>query len=317
MNFRTEIKLQKEYDQINYKSELLLIGSCFSENIYTKFNYFKFKAFHNPFGILFHPKAIEKLISNVFEKKIYTSKDVFELNERWHCFDAHSNLSDSNKEELINQLNSTITFTNQKLSLATHVIITLGTAWIYRHIESQNIVANCHKVPQNNFSKELLSIDEISNSLDNIIRHLQKFNPKMNIVFTVSPVRHLKDGFLENSQSKAHLLAAIHKVISSNISGGNNFYFPSYEIMLDDLRDYRFYKSDMLHPNQSAIDYIWELFKGVWINDNTLSIIKEVDIVQKGLSHKPFNKNSLSHQQFLAKLQVKIQDLKDQHNISF
>lgn len=317
MHFRTEIKLQKEYNQIDYKSQLLLFGSCFSENIYTKFDYFKFKAFHNPFGILFHPKAIEKLISNVFEKKIFTSEDVFELNERWHCFDAHSNLSNSNKEVLINQLNSAITLTNQKLRTATHVIITLGTAWIYRHIESQNMVANCHKVPQNNFSKELLSVDEISSSLENVICNLQKLNPKMNIVFTLSPVRHLKDGFLENSQSKAHLLTAIHKVINSNIHKGQNFYFPSYEIMIDDLRDYRFYKSDMIHPSETAIDYIWEQFKGVWINDNALTTMKEVDIIQKGLSHKPFNSSALPHQQFLAKLQAKIQNLKGQHNISF
>ncbi len=317
MNFRTEIKLQKERDQVDYNAQLFLIGSCFSENIYKKLDHFKFDVFHNPFGILFHPKAIEKLILNIYHKNKYSLKDIFQLNERWHCFDAHSNLSSSNKEELVNRLNLAIDSSYQKLSKASHVFITLGTAWIYRHNESRDIVGNCHKVPQNKFSKEILSVDEIVSSLDNIVNHLNKFKPNINIIFTVSPVRHIKDGFSENARSKAHLLAAIHAVVSSNLPKRNNFYFPAYEIMLDDLRDYRFYKSDMLHPNTTAIDYIWNQFHHVWINEHATSIMKEVDAVQKGLAHKPFNIQTEQHQQFLANLKTKIQTLKTQHNISF
>ncbi|GAG96622.1 unnamed protein product, partial [marine sediment metagenome] len=196
-------------------------------------------------------------------------------------------------------------------------IITLGTAWVYRFIETNELVGNCHKVPQKKFLKELLSIDEIVVSLENIISLIKDFNPKTTILFTVSPVRHLKDGFIENSQSKAHLLAAIHQVIENTTSGARIHYFPSYEIMLDDLRDYRFYKRDMIHPNLTAIDYIWEKFQQAWLDDKTTSIMKEVDTIQKGLAHIPFNPKSEQHQQFLKNLQHKIQVLKKLHNILF
>lgn len=261
--------------------------------------------------------AIEKVISNAFEKSYYTTEDLLELNERWHCFDAHSQLSSPSKEKLLSRLNSALKETNEKLTKATHVIITLGTAWVYRHIKTEHIVGNCHKVAQKNFSKELLSIEDIAGSLKRMIKLLENFNPKMNILFTVSPVRHLKDGFVENSQSKAHLLTAIHEVISNNPNIVNTSYFPSFEIMMDDLRDYRFYDRDLIHPNPMAIDYIWDRFKEVWIDKNALSIMKQVEEVQKGLMHKPFNENSDQHQEFLKILQNKIQKLKSQHQISF
>jgi len=314
MNFRTNIQLQKERNQIDYNSKLLLIGSCFSENIYHKLNYFKFNAFSNPFGILFNPIAIEKLITNAINRKEYSEKDIFQLNERWHCFDAHSDLSSSNKDELLQNLNTKILSTNKQLSEASHITITLGTAWVYRFIESDTIVGNCHKVPQKKFLKEFLSVEEISASLENICALLKDVNPTVNIIFTVSPVRHLKDGFVENSQSKAHLISAIHQVINKN---NQKYYFPSYEIMLDDLREYRFYNSDMLHPNETAINYIWEQFQLVWVDEKVATIMNEVESIQRGLAHKPFNPNSEQHQQFLVALQQNITSLKNNYNISF
>ncbi|MBG7630366.1 MAG: GSCFA domain-containing protein, partial [Bacteroidetes bacterium] len=258
MNFRTNIQLKAERNQIDYSSTLLLIGSCFSENISKKLAYHKFQTHSNPFGILFNPIAIENFITNAINKTAYTERDIFQLNERWHCFDAHSDLSATDKNELINNLNEAITNTNQHLSESSHIIITLGTAWMYRFIETDTIVGNCHKVPQKKFLKELLTIEDIVASLENICTLIKDLNPSANILFTVSPVRHLKDGFVENAQSKAHLISAIHQVINEK---NQLFYFPSYEIMMDDLRDYRFYASDMVHPNQTAIDYIWEQFK--------------------------------------------------------
>ncbi|WP_372765732.1 GSCFA domain-containing protein [Lutibacter sp.] len=313
MNFRTNIQLQKEENQIDYASKLLLIGSCFSENISKKLAYYKFDVASNPFGILFNPKAIETLIENSLNEKIYTDRDVFLLNERWHCFDSHSDLSAVAKNELIFNLNSAIKSTNKQLSESTHIIITLGTAWVYRFIETNAIVGNCHKVPQKKFVKELLSIEEISVSLKNICNRISEVNPKATIIFTVSPVRHIKDGFVENSQSKAHLISAIHETISIV----NGRYFPSFEMMMDDLRDYRFYNSDMIHPNETAVDYIWEHFMRAWINENTASIMKEVYSIQKGLAHKPFNPNSEQHLKFLLDLNQKIQVLKNNYNIKF
>lgn len=314
MNFRTNIQLQKERNQIDYASQLLLIGSCFSENISKKLNYFKFNTYSNPFGILYNPKAIEFLIANAINRTKYTENNIFQLNERWHCFDAHSDLSATNKNELLSNLNAAIELTNKQINKSTHIIITLGTSFVYRFIETDSIVGNCHKVPQKKFLKEILSVKKIIASLENIIVLIKSVNSKVNIIFTVSPVRHLKDGFVENAQSKAHLLSAIHQIIDKRKL---LYYFPSYEIMLDDLRDYRFYKNDMIHPNDTAIDYIWEQFLNVWIHENSTSIMGEVDSIQKDLAHKPFNPNSEQHKLFLAKLQTKIQVLKKHHNISF
>jgi len=313
VNFRTNIQLQKEENQIDYASKLLLIGSCFSENISKKLAYYKFDVDSNPFGILFNPKAIENLILNSLNEKIYTDKDVFLLNERWHCFDAHSDLSATDKNELLENLNNAIKSTNKRIHESTHIIITLGTSWIYKLIETNAIVGNCHKVPQKKFVKELLSVDEISASLKNICHQILAINPKATVIFTVSPVRHIKDGFVENSLSKAHLISAILKTLGE-VDGK---YFPSHEIMMDDLRDYRFYNSDMIHPNEPAIDYIWEHFKHVWIQENTFSIMKEVDNIQKGLAHKPFNPNSEEFKKFTQTLQSKIHKLEQDFNISF
>jgi len=316
MNFRTNITLQKERNQINYHSNLLLIGSCFSENISKKLAYYKFQTHSNPFGILFNPIAIETFITNAINKKKYTEKDVFQLNERWHCFDAHSDLSATDKNDLLNNLNEGVSNTNKQLRESSHIIITLGTAWMYRFIETDTIVGNCHKVPQKKFLKELLTVEEIVASLDNICTLIKSINPTVNVIFTVSPVRHLKDGFVENAQSKAHLISAIHQLIGT-LSGVEVFYFPSYEIMLDDLRDYRFYANDMVHPNETAIDYIWEQFKQVWIAENTHQIMIEVENIQKGLAHKPFNPNSVQHHTFLKNLQQKITDLNNNHSVQF
>lgn len=322
MNFRTNIQLQKEENQIDYASKLLLIGSCFSENISKKLAYYKFDATNNPFGNLFNPKAIETLILNSLNEKAYTEKDIFLLNECWHCFDAHSDLSATDKNELLHNLNLTIKSTNNRLKEATHIIITLGTSWTYRFTETDAIVGNCHKVPQKKFAKELLSVDEIVASLENICRNVSEASSNATVVFTVSPVRHIKDGFVENSLSKAHLITAINQLIGFQCEkigplSGAEVYFPSYEIMMDDLRDYRFYNSDMVHPNETAIDYIWEHFKHVWMAENTASNMKEVDSIQKGLAHKPFNPDSQQHKAFLADLQQKIHVLEKKLRIQF
>ncbi len=314
MNFRTNIQLKKERNQIDYDSKLMLFGSCFSENIHKKLAYFKFNTASNPFGILFNPIAIESLITNAINLKKYTEKDIFQLNERWHCFDAHSDMSAVEKSELLNNLNSAITGTHKQLTEASHLIITLGTAWVYRFIETDTIVGNCHKIPQKKFLKELLLTKEITASLDNIITLVKSINPSLNIIFTVSPVRHLKDGFVENAQSKAHLLTAIHQITTTK---NQLFYFPSYEIMLDDLRDYRFYASDMLHPNDTAIAYIWEQFQMVWVAEKALLTMKEVETIQRGLAHRPFNPASEQHKNFLSSLKEKKERLFKNHQISF
>ena len=193
---------------------------------------------------------------------------------------------------------------------ASHFIITYGTSWVYRLRQAQpdslSIVANCHKVPQNQFDKEILSVEIIENSIKNTINLIQSINPNCNFIFTISPVRHIKDGFVENQRSKAHLITAIQ---NSQLATCNSIYFPSYEIKMDELRDYRFYADDMLHPSQSAIDYIWIRFFENYVSESEFGLMNQVCEIQRALKHRPFNPNSESHQKFLANLEAKIEQL--------
>lgn len=313
MQLQTQLSFQKAKTPINYESRLLLLGSCFSEHIGSKLEYYQFQALQNPFGILFHPKAIENLIDRAVHEKQYRAEEVFLENERWHCFDAHSDLSSATEMELLSKLNTGLSVTLQRLRVATHVVITLGTAWTYRHMEQNLTVANCHKIPQKAFSKQLLPVAAISKSLERIVESVRSINKKVQFIFTVSPVRHLKDGFVANQRSKAHLIAAVHDVLNSPFLKGQGTYFPSYELLMDELRDYRFYTADMLHPNEVAIQYIWEKFIQVHNSQETQTTMGKVDAVQKGLAHRAFNPNSVQHQQFLKSLKAKITYLQKKH----
>lgn len=316
MQFTTKIPIQKSYFPIDYDSKILLLGSCFAENIGEKFEYFKFQTVVNPFGIIFNAVSLEKLINRIVNKIEFSEKDIFFQNDLWHCYEVHSELSNPNKNTFLNSLNELINSTTQQLKDSTHIIITLGTSWVYRlrqaQSDSDGVVSNCHKVPQKQFIKELLTIHQIEESIESIISLVHSVNPNCKFIFTVSPVRHIKDGFVENTLSKAHLISAIHKVINYQLSNAN--YFPSYEIMMDELRDYRFYTSDMLHPNQVAIDYIWERFTETNFEENTIATMQEVETIQKGLAHRPFNPNSEKHLTFLANLDKKMQAIQNQNS---
>jgi hypothetical protein len=304
MQFTTKIPIEKYQNPITYESKIMALGSCFAENMSEKFEYFKFQNTVNPFGIIFNSVSIEKLVNRIVNKIEFTEKDIFFHNDLWHCYEVHSKLSNPNKEKFLKELNLLLFQSFSSLIQTSHIIITYGTSWVYKNIESNEIVANCHKVPQKQFTKEILSIENIEKSIQNTIALIQKVNPNCNFIFTVSPVRHIKDGFVDNTLSKSNLISAIHnsQFITHN-------YFPSYEIMMDELRDYRFYASDMLHPNQTAIDYIWERFSENYISDESQKVIEEVDSIQKSLLHRSFNPNSESHQKFLKNLQQKINTL--------
>ncbi len=303
MEFRTQISIKSGEPKIGYASKVLLLGSCFVENIGKKLEYYKFPNLLNPFGILFHPAAILNLLKRVESDHIFTEADVFYHNELWHCYQAHSDLNAVEKEEILNKLNAAVLKTRQFLESATHVIITPGTAWGYSLKETGEVVANCHKVPQVNFRKELT---EVKNALFEAVAIVKDLNPMAQVIFTVSPVRHLKDGFIENQLSKAKLITAIQEIVAIEKQSS---YFPSYEIMMDELRDYRFYAEDMVHPNEVAVNYIWEKFREGWITSEASGIMKQVDTIQKGLLHRPFNETSKAHQKFRKDLQQKIENL--------
>jgi hypothetical protein len=303
MKLTTPIKLSRQNPPINYSSKVLLLGSCFAQNMGEKLEYYKFQQCTNPFGILFHPVAIEKLIARAVNQNWFTSKDIFLQNEQWHCFLAHSKLSNTSEEDLISALNSALEKLRFSLLEASHVVFTFGTAWVYKHLEKDTIVANCHKVPQKEFVKQLLSPDDVSDVLLGIETKLRTINPTCSIINTVSPVRHIKDGLIENSRSKAHLIAGVQEIVSPDKF---NYYFPSYEIMMDELRDYRYYKEDLIHPNQTAIAIIWNAFTGSWICPETAALQKKIATIQSGILHTPFNENSKAHIHFKKDLEVQI-----------
>jgi lysophospholipase L1-like esterase len=303
MKLQTQIPLSPEDHKIDYDSKVLLLGSCFSENIGGKLEYYKFQNLQNPFGIIFHPLPIEYLIHRALSSEDFNETDIFQQDGLWHCMEVHSLISHKDKDAFLRILNQRLADLSEYLKTATHIIITYGTARGYRKLTSGSIVANCHKLPQKEFVKEITSVGSIAESIENISGALKTINPNIRIIFTVSPVRHLKDGFIENTQSKAHLIAGIHEI---NRGNNNISYFPSYELMMDELRDYRFYSEDMLHPNTTAVAVIWDRFAGVWIDPSTEPIQKEIAAIRSGLEHRPFNPDSHDYKAFRQKLQQKI-----------
>ncbi len=318
MKLQTEIPLKPEENQIDYSSKILLLGSCFSENIGGKFDYYKFQNLQNPFGIIFNPVSIERLIVRAIDNVAFSEEDIFQHNEIWKCFEAHSELSSLEMNEFLHNLNTALQNLREAFFSSTHIIFTFGTSWVYRNTESNEIVANCHKLPQQNFTKELLSIETISKSIQNIFDRISEINPNATIINTVSPVRHIKDGFTENTLSKAHLISAIHHSLSLRAQSRSLCYFPSFEIMMDELRDYRFYAEDMLHPNKTAIEIIWQKFSEVWISSETNSFKKKSPNIQSGLLHRSFNPQSAEHLQFLENCNRKFLQLKNSfHTFNF
>jgi hypothetical protein len=310
MKFRTEIAIQKQDNQIDYNSDIVLFGSCFTENMEKHLSYFKFQNISNSHGILFNPKSIERAIHDCVVKKEYTQNDLSYFDDVWMSFNHHTKFSSVYLTKILEQINTNITNTHKALVNASHILITLGTSWVYRYKKTENLVANCHKIPQRNFEKEIISIDENTSILKQIISDIQQINANASIIFTVSPVRHIKDGFVENTQSKARLHTAIHNVIDNR----STYYFPSFEIMMDDLRDYRFYNNDLLHPNEIAMEYIWEKFKDTWISTDSYSLMKEINSIQKSLMHKPFREDSEKHQIFLKNLNEKISEVSKKYD---
>ncbi len=310
MKLQTKIPIASNQPAIDYDSKIVLLGSCFVENIGDKLSYAKFQTLQNPFGILFHPKAIENIIERALLDNSFTEEDVFFKNKRWYCFEMHSSINAIHKKDFLVLINKKLAELKVYLLNSTHIVLTYGSGWVYRFIKSQKLVANCFKIPQKEFKKELLNVSDINSSLSNVISLIKEINPKASIITTVSPIRHLKDGFVDNNLSKAHLITAIHQVLSSESLLKTLFYFPSYEMMMDELRDYRFYEEDMIHPNNTAVNIIWEAFNKAWISSETVPLQKAILAIQSSLEHKPFNPNSEDHLLFIRNLEAKISLIK-------
>jgi len=313
MQFHLELPTLKYDFQLSHSDKIITIGSCFSEEIANKLDKFKFQILKNPFGIVFHPFAIKNALERCINLDFYTKNEVFKQNEIFFNWDFHSKFNQLDEELFLESINKTVKETHEFLKDCSVVFITLGTSFVYELKENNKIVANCHKVSSSNFNKKLLSESEIQICLMEIVANLNKFNAKIKIIFTVSPVRHIKDGIVENNVSKGRLLSTIYEINKEK----NTYYFPSYELMIDDLRDYRFFKEDLIHPNEMALNYIWEKFSISFFNEKTIQINKEINHIHNELNHKPFNPNSEEYVQFKFKTEQKIKKLNLEYAVKF
>ncbi len=302
MNWRTEIgKIEMPFN-INHQSKLFSLGSCFSNAMGKRFLEAKFSTVVNPFGVLFNPLSIARL----FEKEDFHTLHFVKVNEVFHHLDVHSSLHSEFKSELIDALQTTKKDFNQQLISSDVVFITFGTAYVYEFLETKKVIANCHKLPANKFSKRLLKVKEIVASFEQIaVRY-----PEKQFVFTVSPVRHTKEGLSENMLSKSILRVACGEL--SEIK--NAHYFPSYEMVLDDLRDYRFYTDDLIHVNKQGEEYIWEQVKKTFFDKQTINLLEGIEKVKNKIHHRPFNPNTEAHQVFLSKTIKEVEELNKKLN---
>jgi len=284
-------------EKINLRDKIMLSGSCFTEHMSAKFSHYKFQIMDNPHGILFNPVSLARSIQACITKQVYTEQDIFLDQGIWASWDFHSRYADPDPLTSLSSMNQATETGHHFLKNAQWLILTFGSAFVYQ-LENGRVVANCHKAPAKLFRKRLLSADEVLSELDNLIHRVFLFNPGIRIIFTISPVRHLRDGFVENNRSKAVLIQAVHHLVNKF---DKIFYFPSYELVIDDLRDYRFYAEDMVHPNYQATNYVWEKFADSSITDSTRETMKEIHKLKAAVLHKPLHPDSVNHREFLKK----------------
>ncbi|MDO5615424.1 MAG: GSCFA domain-containing protein [Cruoricaptor ignavus] len=304
MKFRTEIDIKDSEIKINKEDRIFSIGSCFATEISQLLSKGQLQTFHNPFGTIFNPYSIANAVERLHDAKLYNEEDLINYNDRIISLDHHTEFDSSFAHKTLEKINNRIEEGNVFFQSTDFVIITYGTSFIHEFLPKNKIVANCHKIPGKFFEKRLLSQTEISSSIQKTIQLLKDIcTDEVQIFFTVSPVRHTKDGMVENNLSKAKLITAIHETI---LAFTNCHYLPIYEIMMDDLRDYRFYKEDMIHPSSQAVNYIFQKFGNAFFSDETMDFVEENFKISQALNHKTSDEKSPKHLEFLAKLKQRI-----------
>lgn len=286
---------------------ILSIGSCFTEHIGTALQELKFRVLQNPSGILFDPVSVCRSLQSYLQPQPYTDADIFQLNEAWHSWNHHSRFSGTDRDAVLHGLNASQAEAHEFLRSADWLIITLGSSFSYRLATDETRpvqplaagggVANCHRAPAGWFRKHLLTIDETVSALDNTLHMLFRFNPRLRIIFTISPVRHIRDGVVENNRSKARLLEAVHHLVAKF---DKLYYFPSYELVVDVLRDYRFYAEDLVHPNYLATSFVLEHFLKTYVSEGDRKLLEEVRKLNIARKHRPSFPETQAHQNFRA-----------------
>jgi hypothetical protein len=309
MELYTTIEIKASKNPISHTDKLQLFGSCFVENVGARMKDAKFDVDINPFGTLYNPLSISKAINSLIDEKVFTKEDLFLSEGTYKSFLHHSRFSSLSEEETLKNINQSAKKGAERIRVADKIIITFGSAYVYRLKESGEIVANCHKLPEREFDRRILSSDEITNEWSRTIERILEINPNVKLILTVSPIRHWRDGAHANQVSKATLLIAVDKIMREY--GEITEYFPSYEIMMDELRDYRFYTEDMIHPSSLAIDYIWERFSETFVSKQSKEIMAQWEKILKMLSHRPLQPQSDSYKAFLSQTLLKMEQFRN------
>lgn len=304
--FQTRVEIPPTDLHITYEDRIMTLGSCFAENIGAKMKEVYFAADINPFGVLYNPVSISNSIKLLIENRPFTEADLFQNRGLWQSFSHSSLFSATTAEKCLENINKRFAEAASFLQKTSFLVVTFGTAWVYEEKQSGRVVSNCHKLPANTFTRRRLSVDEIVSNYSELLKKLTALFPQLRIVFSVSPIRHWKDGAHENNVSKSTLLLAIDELQQEF---ENVDYFPAYEIQMDELRDYRFYASDMLHPSDVAVDYIWQRFSETYFNETTTRTKKELEQLQADLSHRPLFPDSEEYEKFRKSTERRKQEL--------
>jgi len=302
-HFRTIVKAPMMQPQISWEDGIMAIGSCFTQSIGEAFQRRKFNIDINPFGIQYNPASIAMSLQRMLSATLYTEDDLIFHGEKWHSLDHHGDFSHADKDQCLLHINQRLELAHEHIRQAKFLLLTFGTNRFFWHKEQQKIVANCHKIPAAEFESQTMSVKDILAELESVISSIRQINPEIKVVFTISPVRYKADSVSENTLAKSTLALAIHQM-QKRISG--TYYFPAYEIQLDDLRDYRFYAEDMNHPSKDAIDYIWEECSSAMIHQDTRSAMQEAEAIARAAAHRPVDPHSPSHQKFCEQQLQKI-----------
>ena len=315
MKFRTEVQIPVSETALEIDDRVFSIGSCFSSEMSDLLKTGQIQTLNNPFGTTFNPYSINQAVKKLHDSQFYTENDLIKFGEEIISLDHHSKFNSRFVHQTLDKINAEIEVGNRFLQDANWVMITYGTSFIYEFLPKKKLVANCHKIPGKYFEKRLLTHLEITDSVYETVTLLKDIcKENVQILFTVSPVRHTKDGMVENNLSKAKLIAAIHEILPQF---EKCHYLPVYEILMDDLRDYRFYKEDLIHPSRQAVQYIWEKFGSAYFSDETMDFVEENFKIAKALEHKSADEKSPKHQEFLTNIEKRIaaQQTKVKHKI--
>ena len=311
MEFRTHVTVPDPGFTLGYSSIIMMQGSCFTVNIGDKLKYYGFNTDINTSGIIFNPVSVFISLDTMLNQKLFSPDDLIEYNGKWISLDHHGSFSDRDREKCLEKINSGIAESAENLKKCSALFITWGTSLVYEHKKRKKIAANCHRLPSDEFSRYRFSADSTVHIYTGLLERLYSFNPSIKVIFTVSPVRHWRDGAIENQRSKASLHLAVDELTRRF---GFASYFPAYEIVMDDLRDYRFYAEDMLHPGPAAVEYIWEKFSGAYIDPEEKKWMEKVESIRKGLEHRPSGDSPDDYRKFLLELRKKTQELEDENS---